>query len=90
MESAPHQKILKELLKTNSANKVEQVLKVYKDCKADEWALQLKNKYFDEALNHLKILPCYQKEKSRSKNWLFSWLGESTDLKLLYHRHQTQ
>lgn len=67
MESAPHQKILKELLKTNSANKVEQVLKVYRDCKADEWALQLKNKYFDEALNHLEDIAVLSKRKEPLK-----------------------
>jgi len=53
MESPPHKKELEELIKTNAAGKVEKVIDVYKKCKADEWALQLKNKYFDEALDHL-------------------------------------
>jgi geranylgeranyl diphosphate synthase type II len=67
MESTPHQKILKELIKTNSANKVEQVLKVYKDCKADEWALELKNKYLDEALSHLEDIAVLSKRKEPLK-----------------------
>jgi len=67
MESTPHQKQLKELIKTNPANKVEQVLKVYKDCKADEWALELKNKYFDEALSHLEDIAVLSKRKEPLK-----------------------
>jgi len=63
MESTPHQKQLKELIKTNPANKVEQILKVYKDCKADEWALELKNKFFDEALSHLEDIAVLSKRK---------------------------
>lgn len=63
MESATHQKELKALMKTNPSNKVEKVLNVYKDCMADEWALQLKNKYFDEALNHLEDIAVLSKRK---------------------------
>ena len=63
MESSSHQKELKELLKNNSSNKVEKVLSVYKDCKVDEWALQLKNKYFDEALDHLEDIAVLSKRK---------------------------
>ena len=63
MESASHKKELEQLIKTNPDNKVEKVLAVYKDCKADEWALQLKNKYFDEALNHLEDIAVLSKRK---------------------------
>ena len=63
MESTPHQKQLKELIKTNPTDKVEKVLKVYQDCKAGEWALQLKNKYLDEALNHLEDIAVLSKRK---------------------------
>ena len=56
-------KELKELIKTNSGNKVEKVLGVYRDCKVDEWALQLKNKFFDEALNHLEDIAVVSKRK---------------------------
>jgi geranylgeranyl diphosphate synthase, type II len=67
MESASHQKQLKELIKTNSADKVDKILKVYKDCKADEWALQLKNKYLDEALDHLDDIAVLSNRKEPLK-----------------------
>lgn len=63
MESASHKKELEQLIKTNPDNKIEKVLAVYKDCKADEWALQLKNKYFDEALTHLEDIAVLSKRK---------------------------
>src|SRR6187397_3291900 len=63
MESASHKKELEQLIKTNPDNKIEKVLAVYKDCKADEWALQLKNKYFDEALTHLEDIAVLTKRK---------------------------
>lgn len=63
MESGSHQKRLKEIIKANPANKVEKVLEVYKECKVDEWALELKNKYFDEALNHLADIAVLSKRK---------------------------
>ena len=67
MESASHQKQLKELIKTNPADKVDKILKVYKDCKADEWALQLKNKYLDEALEHLEDIAVLSNRKEPLK-----------------------
>ena len=63
MESASHKKELEQLIKTNPDNKIDKVLAVYKDCKADEWALQLKNQYFDEALNHLEDIAVLSKRK---------------------------
>jgi geranylgeranyl diphosphate synthase type II len=63
MESPSHKKELEQLIKTNPDNKIEKVLAVYKDCKADEWALQLKNKYFDEALTHLEDIAVLTKRK---------------------------
>jgi len=63
MGSASHKKELEQLIKTNPGNKVEKVVAVYKDCKADEWALQLKNKYFDEALTHLEDIAVLSKRK---------------------------
>ena len=67
MESAAHKKELEELIKTNPANKVDRVLAVYKDCKADEWALELQNKYFDEALSHLEDIAVLSKRKEPLK-----------------------
>ena len=63
MESSSHQIELEELIKTNPADKVKRVLAVYKNCKADDWALQLKNKYLDEALNHLEDIAVLSKRK---------------------------
>ena len=45
---------LKELIKTNPPDKVEKVLQIFKDCKVDDWARELKNKYLQTALKHLE------------------------------------
>ncbi|HQW84061.1 MAG TPA: polyprenyl synthetase family protein [Ferruginibacter sp.] len=45
---------LKELIKKNPADKVEKVLQILKDCKVDDWAKELKNKYLQTALTHLE------------------------------------
>ena len=63
MESPSHKKELEELINTNTKDKVEKVVNVYKKSKADEWALQLKNQYFDEALNHLEDIAVLSKRK---------------------------
>ncbi len=51
------------LLKTNPADKVERVLRIYKACKADEWTIQLKNRYFEEAINHLEDIAVISRRK---------------------------
>jgi len=53
----------KELISGNHKNKVENVLQIFRDCKVDEWALQLKNRYLDEALNHLEDIAVLSKRK---------------------------
>ena len=63
MASATQQKELQNLLNTNPADKIEKVLQIFHDCKVDEWALQLKNKYLDEALNHLEDIAVLTKRK---------------------------
>lgn len=45
---------LKRLLASNGETKVSEMLQLYRDCKVDAWALELKNKYLDEALAHLE------------------------------------
>ncbi|HEY6504115.1 MAG TPA: polyprenyl synthetase family protein [Chitinophagaceae bacterium] len=52
--SASQKKELKQLFSGNLPGKVDKVLQVYRDCKVDEWALQLKNKFLDEAFQHLE------------------------------------
>ena len=48
-------------------HKVEKVLQIFRDCKADEWALQLKNKYLDEAFDHLEDIAVLSKRKEPLK-----------------------
>ena len=66
-ESSSQRNELERLLKANPDNKVEKVVAVYKDCKTDEWALELKNKYFNEALNHLDDIAVLSKRKEPLK-----------------------
>ena len=51
--STSQQKELKKLLSENPADKVEKVLQLFKDCKADSWTNNLKDKYLQTALQHL-------------------------------------
>lgn len=48
------QQELKRLLKTNEEGKVAAVLEIYKACKVDEWAKELKSKYLTIAMDHLE------------------------------------
>lgn len=61
--SASQQKELRNLVQSNDEKKIEKVLSIYRDCKIDEWALQLKNKYLDEALSHLEDIAVLSKRK---------------------------
>lgn len=56
-------KELKRLLDTNEPDKVDRVLTIYRDCKADEWAVQLKNRFLDEAIAHLEDIAVLTKRK---------------------------
>lgn len=47
-------KELLSLMKSNPGDKVAKVLQLFHDCKVDDWALQLKNQFLDEAFNHLE------------------------------------
>lgn len=47
-------KQLQELLHTNPADKVAQVLSIFKACGVHDWALELKNTYVIKALQHLE------------------------------------
>ena len=63
LETAAEKKDLELLMAGNAENKVERVLQIYRNCKADEWALELKNKYLDEALKHLEDIAVLTKRK---------------------------
>ncbi len=42
------------LLNNNTDDKVERVLKIFRDCNVDDWAKQLKQQYLNKALYHLE------------------------------------
>lgn len=58
---------LKELMQQNPADKVEQVLSIYKSAGVDEWAMQLKNQYFEKAMQHLEDIAVLNKRKEPLK-----------------------
>jgi geranylgeranyl diphosphate synthase type II len=62
--ATPSQKAaLEKLMNENSQDKVEKVLKIFRDCGVDVWALHLKNKYLDEAMAHLEDIAVLEKRK---------------------------
>lgn len=69
LEAAPAKtkKELLQLLQQKPANKVEKVLQIFHDCKVDEWALQLKDKFLDEAFTHLEDIAVLSKRKEALK-----------------------
>lgn len=60
-------KQLKQLLAGDARNKTKQILQVFNDCGVKDWALQLKNKYLDEALLHLEDVAVISKRKEPLK-----------------------
>lgn len=61
--SSSQKKELGELIRENKDGKIEKVLQLYRDCKADEWALQLKDQYLNDALTHLEDIAVLSKRK---------------------------
>lgn len=61
--SESQQQELRQLLSGTAENKVQDVLKIFRDCKVDEWAIQLKDKYLDEAFEHLEDIAVLTKRK---------------------------
>ena len=52
--ASPEQKrSLQQLMEQNPADKVQQVLSIFKACNVNGWAQQLKEKYLQTALKHL-------------------------------------
>lgn len=47
--------------------KTGKVLQIFRDCKVNEWAIQLKNKYLDEAFVHLDDVAVLSKRKEALK-----------------------
>ena len=56
-------KTLNVLLASDPADKVEQVLAIFKACKVDAWAEDLKQKYMQEALAHLEAIAVVEARK---------------------------
>ena len=44
---------LMEITTINPTEKINKVLSIFRDCKVDEWAVELKEKYVQIALQHL-------------------------------------
>ena len=66
--ASPKQKQqLEQLLKTNDANKVNEVLSLFRECRVDEWARELKEKYMQEAFDHLEDIAVLSKRKEPLK-----------------------
>ncbi len=61
--SASQKKELEKQVNGNDEKKVEKVLAIYHDCKVDQWALQLKDKYLDQAFEHLEDIAVLSKRK---------------------------
>ena len=54
---------LQSLLNSQPEDKVARVLQIFRDCGVDDWALELKNKYLDEALAQLDAIAVLSKRK---------------------------
>lgn len=54
---------LQHLLSGNEKNKVHAILDIFKKCKVDEWARELKEKYTTEAFQHLEDVAVLSKRK---------------------------
>ena len=61
--SDAQKKELQKLMDGNAKDKTEKTLQLFHDCKVNEWALQLKNKYLDEAFAHLEDVAVLSKRK---------------------------
>ena len=56
-------KTLNALLNSDPEDKVEQVLAIFKACKVDAWAADLKQQYMQEALAHLEAIAVVEARK---------------------------
>lgn len=66
--NADQKKELDSLLAGNAPDKVEKVIALYHACGVDAWALELKNKYLDEAFAHLEDIAVLNKRKEPLRN----------------------
>jgi geranylgeranyl diphosphate synthase, type II len=52
--SASQLDIIKELMQSNPADKVDRMISIFKSCGIDKWAKELKEKYLNAAFQHLE------------------------------------
>jgi len=66
MESADEasKESLRKLMSRNDSGKVDEVLKIFRSSGVDAWALELKQRYIDEAAAHLEDIAVTQSRKS--------------------------
>lgn len=65
--STQQKKQLVELIKRDDDAKVPEVLSIFKQCKVDEWAGELKEKFIAEAFTHLEDVAVLSKRKEPLK-----------------------
>ena len=58
---------LQQLLSGNAPGKVEGVLQIFKDCGIDRWAMELKEKYINTAMQHLEDIAVISTRKTPLK-----------------------
>jgi geranylgeranyl diphosphate synthase type II len=63
----PQRENLYTLLQSNPPDKVHAVLKLFQQCGVDAWAMELKERYLKEALQHLDDLAVLSKRKEPLK-----------------------
>ena len=65
----PEQKeLIYLLMRTNPTDKVEQMLSIFRECKVDKWANQLKEEYLAKAyksLDEIAVISSRKKELTR-------------------------
>ncbi len=54
---------IKKLAGEKSKDKIQHILKIYKDCKVDQWATELKEKYYQKAMYHLEEIAVLSSRK---------------------------
>jgi geranylgeranyl diphosphate synthase, type II len=69
--SAEQKKKLLELMEGDENGKVEKVVSLFKECKVDEWANELKDRFVVEAYEHLEDVAVLSKRKEAMKHLAF-------------------
>ncbi len=61
--SADKKRELEKVMSSEEEDKIDAVIQIYKDCGADNWAREMKGKYFDQAMQHLEEVAVVSKRK---------------------------